>query len=202
MNTKSLLTRIGVPVLSLGLLGGIGATLATSASAAVKPVTVTANTHLNDHPDTTSVSGSATLDLPGANGPVWAKDNITEKYTVTPTDVPNHYKVSISIVGSFHGFANPRTADEMAAAVPVLTSPAPGGPLVSDGSVKGTIAYDVTATQAPDASNLPGQSPSDAHLSQVIDQLFGGSVVPNGIVQDGAYNFTYHQVDGQDYTQG
>ena len=34
MNTKSLLTRIGVPVLSLGLLGGIGATLATSASAA------------------------------------------------------------------------------------------------------------------------------------------------------------------------
>ena len=37
MNTESLLTRIGVPVLSLGLLGGIGATLATSASAAVKP---------------------------------------------------------------------------------------------------------------------------------------------------------------------
>jgi len=34
MNTKSLLTRIGVPVLSLGLLGGLGATLATSASAA------------------------------------------------------------------------------------------------------------------------------------------------------------------------
>ena len=33
MNTKSLLTRIGVPVLSLGLLGGLGATLATSASA-------------------------------------------------------------------------------------------------------------------------------------------------------------------------
>ena len=31
MNTKSLLTRIGVPVLSLGLLGGIGATLAASA---------------------------------------------------------------------------------------------------------------------------------------------------------------------------
>ena len=28
MNTKSLLTRIGVPVLALGLLGGLGATLA------------------------------------------------------------------------------------------------------------------------------------------------------------------------------
>jgi hypothetical protein len=33
MNTKSLLTRMGVPVLSLGLLGGAGATMATSASA-------------------------------------------------------------------------------------------------------------------------------------------------------------------------
>ena len=37
MNTKSLLTRIGVPVLSLGLLGGLGATLAISASAATIP---------------------------------------------------------------------------------------------------------------------------------------------------------------------
>ena len=36
MNTKSLLTRIGVPVLSLGLLGGLGATLATSASASTR----------------------------------------------------------------------------------------------------------------------------------------------------------------------
>ena len=65
MNTKSLLTRIGVPVLSLGLLGGIGATLATSASAAtrcsrltsasVKPptATVVASTHVTNVPDTT-----------------------------------------------------------------------------------------------------------------------------------------------------
>ena len=43
MNTKSLLTRIGVPVLSLGLLGGIGATLATSASAAPCPATLSAS---------------------------------------------------------------------------------------------------------------------------------------------------------------
>ena len=79
MNTKSLLTRIGVPVLSLGLLGGLGATLATSASAAVKPVTVTANTHLNNHPDTTDVSGGAILP-----GNVWAYDNATEKFTMYP----------------------------------------------------------------------------------------------------------------------
>ncbi len=37
MNTKSLLTRIAVPVLGLGLLGGLGATLASSASAATVP---------------------------------------------------------------------------------------------------------------------------------------------------------------------
>ena len=34
MNTKSLLTRVAVPVLGFGLFAGLGATLATSASAA------------------------------------------------------------------------------------------------------------------------------------------------------------------------
>ena len=37
MNTKSLLTRIAVPVLSLGLLGCLGAALATSAGASTLP---------------------------------------------------------------------------------------------------------------------------------------------------------------------
>src|ERR1039458_7530903 len=119
MNTKSLLTRIAVPVLSLGLLGGLGAALATSAGAstmattlsAVSPSgTVTANTHLNDHPDTTSVSGTATVPSPG--GPVWAYDNITEKFTVTPETAPGMYSVTVDVVGSFHGFADPRIATE------------------------------------------------------------------------------------------
>ena len=43
MNTKSLLTRIAVPVLSLGLLGGIGATLATSAGASTLPAATMAS---------------------------------------------------------------------------------------------------------------------------------------------------------------
>jgi hypothetical protein len=191
MNTKSLLTRIAVPVLSIGLLGGLGATLATSASAAVKPVTVTANTHLNNHPDTTSASGSATT--PSDNGPVWAYDNITEKFTVTPETSPGNYLVSVSIVGSFHGFADPRLTTE--------GSSDPGGPLVSDGSVKGDIAYDVQAAvgQLPDPSNLPGQSPSDATLGQLVKQLFDGKATVLG--QHGPYSFTYHQIAGQDYTQ-
>lgn len=196
MNTKSLLTRIGVPVLSLGLLGGLGATLATSASAAVKPVTVTASTHLNNHPDTTSGSG---LDAngnpigalqPTGNGAVWAYDNATEKFTVTtvtaPTGTtPGTYQVAIDYVGNFHGFADPGrdgTTDPNAGY---------GAPLVSDGSVKGIISYRVQATQDPNAANLPGQSPSDAHLSDNINLLFGGNVVPGSIVQSGPYSFSY-----------
>ena len=203
MNTKSLLTRIGVPVLSLGLLGGLGATLATSASAATtattlsavsSSATVTASTHLNNHPDTTSVPTGVTSD----NGPVWAYDNITEKYTAVQQD-NGSWLVTIGFVGSFHGFANPRTADEMNLATPVLTSPAPGAALDSAGSVKGTIQYIVTSGGSPDASNLPGQSPSDATLHQLITKLFGGSATITDV--PGSYSFTYHQVEGQDYTQ-
>ena len=72
MNTKSLLTRIGVPVLSLAMLGGLGATLATSASAATLPGTVTAVTHLNNHPDTTTgpVNPAVGSLQSSSNGPV------------------------------------------------------------------------------------------------------------------------------------
>jgi len=101
MNTKSLLTRIGVPVLSIGLLGGLGATLATSASAAVKPVTVTANTHLNNHPDTTDISGGAILP-----GNVWAYDNATEKFTIVQTG-DHAYTVTMDYVGSFQRLRRP-----------------------------------------------------------------------------------------------
>jgi hypothetical protein len=92
---------------------------------------VPANTHLNNHPDTTSVSGSATNDSPG--GPIWAYD-----VTVAPGEVP-------------------------------------------------------------DPAALPGQSPSDAHISDNIRTLFDGNVV--SIAQAGGYTFTYHQVAGADYTQ-
>jgi hypothetical protein len=149
----------------------------------------TAVTHLNNHPDTTSVSGSATVASPG--GPVWAYDNITEKFTVTPEAAAGMYSVTIDIGGSFHGFADPRMTSE--------GSLSPGGPLASDGSVKGTITYDVSSPlNGPDPSALPGQSPSDAHLGGLISQLFDG----NGtIVGGGAYSFTYHKVAGADYTQ-
>ena len=172
MNTKSLLTRIGVPVLSLGLLGGIGATLATSASAAVKPVTVTANTHLNNHPDTTDVSGGAIKP-----GNVWAYDNATEKFTMTQTDT-NTWTVAIDYVGSFHGFADPSENGQ-------------GAALDSNGSVKGTITFYVTSANTPDPSLLPGQSASDAHLTDNINTLFGGNLPAGAITGGDTYTFSY-----------
>ena len=194
MNTKSLLTRIGVPVLALGLLGGLGATLATSASAATLPGTVTANTHLNNHPDTTGIYNTGAI---GTDN-VWAHDNATEKFTVVPTGVNtsgvNTWRVTMDYVGSFHGFADPR--------VPSDTPPGDGlgAALVSDGSVKGTIAYDVASNNTPDPSLLPGQSASDAHIGDNIKTLFGDqqavvTYVPNSSI------FTYHKVAGADYTQ-
>ena len=178
MNTKSLLTRIGVPVLSLGLLGGLGATLATSASAAVKPPTVTANTHLNNHPDTTDVTGPAI----GADN-VWAYDNATEKYTLVQDPATGVWTVTMDYVGSFHGFADPKL----------------GNALDSNGSVKGTITYQVTSNNTPDPSRLPGQSASDAHIGDNILTLFGDPEAQSTAITGGdVYTFSYQNGN---YTQ-
>jgi len=89
MNTKSLLTRIGVPVLSLGLLGGLGATLATSASAATLPGAVTAQVHEQGVPDTTfgTVTGTPT------------------DYTVTyaASEVALQHKATIALAAGING---------------------------------------------------------------------------------------------------
>ena len=140
-------------------------------------------------------------------GPVWAYDNITEKFTITPEGQANTYLVSIDLVGSFHGFANPRTADEMTAAN--LAGPAPAAALTSDGSVKGTIAYDVTVQpgQQPDPAALPAQGASDAHLGAEISTLFDGHIAldanGNPLINQAAsgYHFTYNKVEGQVYAQ-
>ena len=111
MNPKSLLTRIGVPVLSIGLLGGLGATLATSASAAVKPptATVVASTHVPGVPDTTvgntgsweDANGRVThVESQSVYGPVWAIDDVTDTYHVTPLG-NNQYAVDRMVNGTF-----------------------------------------------------------------------------------------------------
>ena len=201
MNTKSLLTRIGVPVLSLGLLGGLGATLATSASAstmattlrAVSPsATVHAVTHSPGHLDTTSGPLTGVLKT-SPNGPVWAYDNLSEQFTAVPVNLPDgaNWSVTIDVTGSFQGFADPGANG--------TTTGNYGQPLVSSGPVHGTIQYDVKSDHAPDPKALPSQEPDGTGLGVALGQLFGitdGSSIfaqtaPPQVVGGGDYNFSY-----------
>src|SRR5215472_3857172 len=114
---------------------------AASASTTVKAVTISPL-----HSDTTSVSGSATQADP-QRGPVWGTDRLKE--TVTATKQANgKYNVKISFSGStFAGFADPRSASD--------GSKDPGGPLLSQGNITGSIQYNgIASTTAPDAGNV------------------------------------------------
>lgn len=155
--------------------------------------TIVAVTHTQQHPDTTSVSGTGTIDSPG--GPVWAYDNLSLRFVVTPasgTDpaIPGsfpgglyNYQVRIEAQGSFAGFANPST----------------GLPQVNNGSVKGTLEYDVYSSTPPDPASLPAQQPSgDIGQGAMLNELFNGNAT---IVGGGHYDYRYNQVDGAVYTQ-
>lgn len=195
MNTKSLLTRVAVPVLGFGLFAGLGATLATSASAATVPGTVTANTHSAQHDDTTSGPATGAL-ISSPNGAVWAYDNLEEHFTAVPAsglaDGAN-YRVTIDVTGSFKGLADPGANG--------TTDPSLGygRALTSAGPVKGTIEYDVKSDHAPDPKALPAQEPDGTGLGVALGQLFGitdGSSIfaqtaPPQVVRGGDYNFSY-----------
>jgi hypothetical protein len=150
------------------LLGTAGQASAAQLTASVKPVT--ANTHLNNHPDTTNACG---VGLIGSDC-VWAYDNATEKFTLVQQQPGGPWQVTMDYVGSFHGFADPNT----------------GAALTSDGSVKGNITFTVTSNATPDPSRLPGQSASDAHLTANIMALFGND--PSTVISGGdQYTFSY-----------
>jgi hypothetical protein len=157
MRIRTILAAAAAPAaLAAILLGTAG-----QASAASTPQFVT---HINQHPDTTSLlpgypanGQDATVPYPGY-GSVWAFDNVTAKLTPVRVDPSTHgganWQVFYDNTGSFHGFADPTTA----------------APLTSDGSVKSSISYLV---HAPD-----GVAPSGAYLPS---QEQGGSV-QNGMV--------------------
>jgi hypothetical protein len=174
------------------LLGS--AALAAPAMAGTSPATVTAVTHSFAHNDTTSVSGTATEASPG--GPVWARDNLMERFVVTDNGGGN-YTVAATVNGSFQGFADPRTqAEEEALGLQSV----PGSALVSQGSVKGTITYQVSSPVAPDPKALPAQEPDGTGLGAAIHQLFPGDDTAEAI-SGGPYTFTYTKVNGQVYQQ-
>jgi len=140
---------------------------AASASTTVKAVTISPL-----HPDTTSVAGTATQADP-QRGPVWGADRLKE--TITATQVlnqPGHYNVKITFGGStFAGFADPRSQGD--------GSTDPGGPLLSQGSITGSIQYNnIASSTAPHAASVPAVEPPNTSLSTVLSQLFNNNNGP------------------------
>ena len=166
---KAILT-VGAAAAAMLAIGGAAPALASSGSTAT--VTPTAKTVSPLHPDTTSVSGSATQADPN-RGPVWASDNMKEAIFATPVpSKPGHYNVKIEFGGStFAGFADPRSAAEGSAD--------PGGPLLSQGKITGSIQYNnIASSTAPDAASVPAVEPPNTSLGTVLSQLFDGNNGP------------------------
>jgi hypothetical protein len=186
MNTKSLLTRIGAPVLSLGLLGGLGVTLATSASAATLPGTITAQVHQQGVPDTTwgGNAGPATHDSPG--GPVWAYDNLERKLVaIQDQHDQTLWHVTLSSQGSYQAFADPNTGDTW----------------VSGGPVNGWVTHDISSKTPPSASNLKGNlGDSSMRSTDIMLTYFGsGASIADGPASS-HYDFNY-KLNGVTYEQ-
>ena len=164
---------------AIGVLAALGASVALPGLAGADPGTVTAVTHDGQHSDTTSVSGPCTGT--SDNGPTWATDNLSFRFSVTPETSPGNYSVKIYAHGSFQAFADPTN----------------GACATFNGSVDGSIQYDVSSPNAPNPSLLPAQSPSTSQ-GAMLSTLFGGSAA---IVGGGHYSYTYNRVDGGKYTQ-
>jgi hypothetical protein len=161
-------------ILTLGaaVVAAAAVAVPAAASASTSTVTPTAKTVSPLHPDTTSVSGSATQADPN-RGPVWASDNMKEAIFATPVpNKPGHYNVKITVGGStFAGFADPRSAAEGSAD--------PGGPLLSQGKITGSIQYNnIASSTAPDAASVPAVESPDTSLGTVLSQLFDGNNGP------------------------
>ena len=165
---KAILT-LGAAAAAVLAIGGAAPALASSGSTATTPTTKTVSPL---HPDTTSVSGSATQADPN-RGPVWASDNLKEAIFATPVpNQPGHYNVKIAFGGStFAGFADPRS--------PAEGSADPGGPLLSQGKITGYIQYNnIASSTAPHAASVPAVEPPNTSLSTVLSQLFNNNNGP------------------------
>jgi len=166
---KAALT-IGAAAAAVLAIGVAAPALASSGSTAA--VTPTVKTVSPLHPDTTSVSGSATQADPN-RGPVWASDNMKEAISATQMpNQPGHYNVKITFGGStFAGFADPRSAAEGSAD--------PGGPLLSQGKITGSIQYNnIASSSSPDVGSVPAVEPPNTSLGTVLNQLFDGNNGP------------------------
>src|SRR5262249_26871118 len=166
---KAVLT-IGAAAAVVLAIGVAAPALASSGSTAT--ATPTAKTVRPPPSDTTPASGSATEADPN-HGPVWPSDNLKE--AIFATQVPNqpgHYNVKIAFGGStFAGFADPRSAADGSAD--------PGGPLLSQGKITGSIQYNnIASSSAPHAASVPAVESPNTSLGTVLNQLFDGNNGP------------------------
>jgi hypothetical protein len=187
MSKRKILRGSLVATTAAVVIGG-GIAAAIPASASVTPITATTYSPL--HADTTSVSGSATQDL--SNGPVWSYDNLHETITAKPESGPGNWNVTIRVTkgSNYHGFADPRTAGQ--------GSSDPGGVLASQGSVTGSIRYDIQSANTPNPTAVPATEPNGTSLGTVLNQFFGGD---STVVGGGNYLFNYANVGGTPYSQ-
>jgi len=165
---------------AIGVLAALGGSVGLPGLAGAAPGTLTAVTHDHHHADTTSISGPCTLT--SDNGPQWAWDNLSFRFSVTPETDPGNYSVTIYANGSFRAFADPNS----------------GACYSHNGSVDGWIQYDVSSTSAPDPALLPAQEPDNTSQGTMLNTLFGGNAT---IVGGGSYSYTYNQINGSKYTQ-
>jgi hypothetical protein len=176
-----------IGVASAASLFGVAAVAAPAmASSGPGTATVVASTNEINVPDTTS--GTATsVSSPG--GPVWAYDNVTKMFRVTPNGGGN-YTVTETVNGTFSAFDEPNTPDGNEVAL---------NPNVT-GQMHGTNTYTVQSSVAPNAAGLAAQyddqrGAAGITTSDLIKHIFGddASVVVGG---GGNWVFSYHAAQG------
>jgi hypothetical protein len=178
-----------IGVASAASLFGVAAVAAPAmASSGPGTATVVASTNEINVPDTTS--GTATsVSSPG--GPVWAYDNVTKMFRVTPNGGGN-YTVTETVNGTFSAFDEPNTGD-----------PINPTPIDVTGQMHGTNTYTVQSSVAPNAAGLAAQyddQNGDITTSDLINHIFGGNASVSG---GGTWVFSYHAAHGsmtQSYT--
>lgn len=147
--------------------------------------TVVASTQETNVPDTTSGTAT-TVSSPG--GPVWAYDNVTKTFRVTPNG-NGQYTVSEIVNGTFSAFDEPNTGS---------STPTP---INVDGQMHGTNTYYVSSTATPDPQGLAPQvndnsgGAGSVSTSDLIAQIFHND--PNAVIGGGGnWVFAYHAAGG------
>jgi hypothetical protein len=161
--------RMRIATMAIAGVGALGLTMMGAGAALAGTGTVTAVTHASDHPDTTNASGPA-CGISG-NGPTWATDNLSRKFSVTDNG-NGTFTVVITDHGSFAGFADPNTCQALA----------------SNGPIEGTYTLTVTSPTGPDPAGLAPQYRGQVSTSSMVQDLFGDSATS---IVGGFYSYSY-----------